>query len=283
MSNGTVGFLILLVILVAVVIVLKVGGFRVVYPNARILRIFGRPVAVKNRPGYGWLPPIKFVADGVTLPGTWQKLDLPMEEVLSSDGVSVDLEVDVMWRIKRQAADDPRLETGVMSPRDAIRFQASWQSGQFEAAVGQIVRSTAESVIRRYRSTSLGQKRVWEELSRKIEEGLDKIGDEWGVDFKPNVAQLQAKAVVQATEAKVRAQIAKAERLAEAQGLQEAVEFLETQLGNSPHAKAVIGTFLTQQKLRSLPKGTTLVDVGENVLGALGGLVSERINEKRRR
>lgn len=286
MDKSTFGLLILILILILSAVILKLGGFKVVYPHARILRLFGRPFAVKNKPGYGWLPPVKFVADGVTLPGTWLRMDLPKGPVLTSDGVQAELEVDVQYRIKRKPMDDPKLakklET-VMDPRAAIRFQSSWRPGEIEEAVAQIVFATSETVTRRYKSTSLQQSRVLAELTRALEKALDGIGDDWGVDFKPQVIALQANAVIQATEAKVRAQIAKAERLAEAQGLQEAVSFLESSLGNSPHAKAVVSTFLTQQKLKSLPKGTTLVDVGQDVLGSLAGFVGTRIEEKTRR
>lgn len=283
MDDKILGWIILIGISLVGVLVIAKFGRRVVYPSAAIIRVWGAPKRVKNRPGFLLIPKMGKLLDMVLMPGDWQKLDLPLEEVLSADGVQVTLEIDLLWRIKFVESDDPKLEIGVMSPTDAIRFQASWKPGQFEGAVAQIVRSTAEKVIRRYRSTELGSEVVWNELSDKIEQILDRKGAEWGVDFDPNVVELQARAVVLATEAKVRAQIEKAQRMAEAEGLDEAVQYLRKSLGRTRHADDVIQTFLTQQKLRSLPAKTTLVNVGSDILGSLGGLIEQRVSEKKTR
>jgi len=270
MSEAAVGGLVLLLIVVVVALVLWIGKFRVVYPDAAIVEVFGRPRGVKNKAGLGWVFPWPFAMNVRRVPGRWETVPIVLEDVLTSDNVFAKAGVKVFYRICRTIPGEPdKPVLGDIDPGSAQRFAYSWPAGGIGEAIETIVRSTTEQTVRKFKAFQLGQSNTWQRFARSLEIALDRQAGGWGVDIKVQVTELSARDIALAAGEREQAVIRKARLMADAEGFQAAVAFVQAQLG--PDMAKI---FATQSVLTSTrPRALNFVNVGTGIVNSLSDLI----------
>jgi hypothetical protein len=283
MNDKIVGWIILATIVLLTVLIIVKFGRRVVYPSAAIIRVWGAPKKVKNRPGFLLIPRVGKLLDVVLMPGDWQIIELALEGVLTRDSVRARIKIEIQWRMERIADPKNEYQYGLMNPDAAVTFQASWQPHNFERAVSQNVRETTELTIRKYRSTQLGSDKVMADLMRHIDDELSPFGKEWGVKFDSKVTELVADAASDAQEHLMTEKVGILTRQARGQGLQQAIRLARKEYGYSPDGDAIVDALTKEYTLQSVPKTVGITTVGGDLLDALSGLVGSRVSEAGRR